>query len=528
MRRIPTWWLSFLLLFLSILAPAAYAGGFSGQYQRIAGWDGADMGAFVMVPKDQGPGPFPLLVMPASWAAPNLEYVGRGGQLAAKGYVVVSYTSRGFWDSAGKIDIAGPGTVEDVSAVIDWALANTPSDPNRIGASGISYGAGISLLAAERDPRIKAVAALSGWADLEASLYANRTVSQQGAALLVVAGALTGRPGPELAQATARIALGDFDGAVAGLLPIVPQRSPMTEVAALNRNRTAVLLANAFNDSLFPPGQYVDFYNALTGPKQLLFAHGDHATIEAPGALGLPNETYTAVERWFDHHLRGADNGVPREPAVRLKSQTGDWRGYADWNAVQSGATVFALSKPSGLIAPTGELRSAPSVGWSQSILTGLPTVADSGVAMVSGFLQSLQVAPTASIPLVARAGAGVWQSPVYWSGAQLSGMPQLRITVTPSQSEVSVFAYLYSVDLLGNGQLLSHKPYSLRGAQPGVAQNLDLRLEATSWDIAPGRRLVLVIDTADPRYTGASRIGGTLSFSSPAAAPATLTVPLR
>ncbi len=528
MRRIQTWWLSFLLLFLGLFAPAAYAGGFNGQYQRIAGWDGAQMGAFVMVPKDQGPGPFPLLVMPASWGVPNLEYVGRAGQLAGKGYVVVSYTSRGFWDSAGQIDIAGPGTVEDVSSVIDWALANTPSDPNRIGASGISYGAGISLLAAERDPRIKAVAALSGWADLEASLYANRTVSQQGAALLVVAGALTGRPGPELAQATARIALGDFDGAVAGLLPVVPQRSPMTEVAALNRNGTAVLLANAFNDSLFPPGQYVDFYNALRGPKQLLFAHGDHSTVEVAGALGLPNETYTAVERWFDHHLKGIDNGVPREPAVRLKSQDGDWRGYADWAAVQSGATVFALSKPSGLIAPTGELRDAPSVGWSHSILTGLPTVADSGVAMVSGFLQSLQVAPTASIPLVARAGAAVWQSPVYWSGAQLSGMPQLRITVTPSQSEVSLFAYLYSVDLLGTGQLLSHKPVSLRGARPGVAQNLDLRLEATSWDIPPGRRLVLVVDTADARYAGASRIGGTVSFSSPAASPATLTVPLR
>ena len=48
------------------------------------------------------------------------------------------------------------------------------------------------------------------------------------------------------------------------------------------------------------------------------------------------------------------------------------------------------------------------------------------------------------------------------------------------------------TLDLLGIGQLLSHKPYSLRGVRPGVAQDLELRLEATSWDIAPGRRLVL------------------------------------
>lgn len=526
MRKLSVWLCSWLLL--GLLAAPAMAGGFTGAYQRIPGWEGAEMGAFVMVPKGQGAGPFPLVVMPASWGAPNLEYVGRGAVLAGQGYVVVSYTSRGFYDSAGQIDIAGPGTVEDVSAVIDWALANTPSDPARIGASGISYGAGISLLAAERDPRIKAVAALSGWADLEASLYANRTVSQQGTALLVVAGALTGRPGPELAAATARIARGDFDGAVEGLLPVVPQRSPITEVAALNRNGTAVLLANAFNDSLFPPGQYIDFYNRLSGPKQLLFSHGDHATVEAPGALGLPNEIYTAAGRWFDHHLKGADNGVPRESPVRLKSQDGDWRGYADWNDVQRGATVFALSRPSGLIAPTGNLQSAPSTGWNHGILAGLPTVADSGVAFVSGFLQSLQVAPQASIPLVARAGAAVWQTPVSWTAQRLSGMPQLHVTVTPSQPDLTLIAYLYSVDLLGNGSLLSHKPYSLRGARAGVARSIDLRLEATSWDIPAGRRLVLVIDTTDPRYATASRLGGTVTFSSPASDPATLTLPLH
>lgn len=102
------------------------------------------MGALVLVPQGQGAGPFPLIVMPASWALPNLEYLGRATALASDGYVVVSYTSRGFWDSAGQIDIAGPDRVEDVRAVIDWALAHTPANPHAIGASGISYGAGIS------------------------------------------------------------------------------------------------------------------------------------------------------------------------------------------------------------------------------------------------------------------------------------------------------------------------------------------------------------------------------------------------
>lgn len=232
------WIGSIAALALLLASASAVAGAFSKTYERIPGWDGAQMGALVLVPQGQGAGPFPLIVMPASWSLPNLEYLGRATQLASDGYVVVSYTSRGFWDSAGQIDIAGPDTVEDVSAVIDWALAHTPANPDAIGASGISYGAGISLLAAERDPRIKAVAALSGWADLEAALYSNRTVSQQGVGLLVGAGALTGRAGPDLAQIGARVAQGDYDGAVQGFLPQAASRSPATDVAALNARGT--------------------------------------------------------------------------------------------------------------------------------------------------------------------------------------------------------------------------------------------------------------------------------------------------
>ena len=41
-------------------------------------------------------------------------------------------------------------------------------------------------------------------------------------------------------------------------LPKVGVRSVINEVQALNRKGQAVLLANAFNDGLFPPNQYID------------------------------------------------------------------------------------------------------------------------------------------------------------------------------------------------------------------------------------------------------------------------------
>jgi dipeptidyl aminopeptidase/acylaminoacyl peptidase len=63
--------------------------------------------------------------------------------------------------SGGDIETAGPKDVNDVSDVINWLLANTPSDPAHLGAAGISYGSGLSLLGSAFDSRIRAAAALS-------------------------------------------------------------------------------------------------------------------------------------------------------------------------------------------------------------------------------------------------------------------------------------------------------------------------------------------------------------------------------
>lgn len=518
-----------LLILLTGLAPTALAATVKTTHRTLPGWDGTPLGAFVIEPQDGGAGRYPLLVMPSSWAVPSVEYVGVAQSLAQRGYVVISYSSRGFWESGGSIDIAGPATVEDVSALIDWALANTRADPAKIGVSGISYGAGTSLLAAARDPRIKAVAALSGWADLQASLYSNDTPSAQGIALLVAAGLATGRPGAELATINRNVLVGNYQGAVESLLPVAAQRSPAASLDEINAHRPAVFLANAFNDSLFPPGQLVDFFNGLKGPKQLQLRHGDHALNEALGAFGIPNEVYAAVGDWFDHYLKGEANGIERQAPVQLKSQKGSWSHYPDWQATQTGAVSYGLTAPSGLLQPTGGLAAnGGGTGWSYRIGSGLLTAANSGVVMASGALQMINLPPGAYVPFVGRNAAGVWQGPVYWSARRLDGAPEVRMTVTPSRADTTLYAYLYAEDVLGNGQLISHKPYTLRGATPGQPRTIDLRLEASSWNIPAGSRLTLVVDTVDLRYAGISQLGGTLTFSSPANAPSVLKVPLH
>ncbi len=526
-----------ILLLATFAAMPAAAQNLPGSLHAIPTSDGYQLNAYVSVPTGQGKGPFPVIVMPSSWGLGYIEYIGAANTWASDGYIVVSYASRGFGltcsvtPSCGSIDIAGPATVNDVSTVIDWALANTPADPNAIGISGISYGGGTSLLGAEHDPRIKAVAAMSTWADLQASLDANQTPSAQGIGLLSVASYL-GKPGPLMQQVNQSVAGLDFYGAVQDLLPVVAPRNPITEVAQINQNHPAVFLANAFEDSLFVPSQVVNFYNQLSVPKYLMFSHGDHATAELTGALGFPNEVYTAATAWFDHYLKGIDNGIDRQAPIQLQTQGGSWNSYADWNAVQANAVTYNLGNPSfGLFNPTstGSLSSGNAGSWQYSFVGGIPTVANSGLVLVNGIATQLDLPLTVSLPLIARANAAVWTGPVLGKSQTLAGLSNLRITVTPSSSQLSLYAYLYDVDpLSGLGQLISWKPYTVLNATPGTPQAVNLQLEATDWQLQAGRQLALVIGTVDLRYAGATPPGSPLSFSSSSAAPSTLTVSLH
>jgi predicted acyl esterase len=479
-----------MIMGLAGTAAAAPAAGFSTSYQAIPGDGGTSLGAFVIRPTGRGDGPFPLLVMPSSWGAPDIEYVGAAAKLAYQsGYVVVSYTSRGFWDSGGQIEVAGPKDVADASKVIDWALANTNADPSRIGMAGISYGAGISLLTAAADPRVRAAVSLSGWTDLAASLYPNQTVSAQGVDLLLAAGHLTGRPGPDLQNAEKAYLSGNF----ADALPIAPVRSAATKIDAINQHSTAVLMANAWEDSLFPPSQLVDFFGKLTGPKRLMLSPGDHGTVEAFGAAGLPNEVWDAADRWFDHYLLGVDNGIDREHSLQVKAVNGSgWQGSESWPWQQQ---TIPLS--------------------STKFVAGVDTIADSGTAFVSGTLQGYLGIPTGvSMPLVARAAAGVWSGPVASNGFEVYGTPHAKLAVTPSAADTTLFAYLYDVGPLGLGSLITHKPYSLLGATPGVARNIDLGLEPIAWNVPAGHHLALVVDTVDPRYLSSSKLGSSVTLA--------------
>ncbi|KOU00335.1 acyl esterase [Streptomyces rimosus subsp. pseudoverticillatus] len=481
------------------------------KFVDIQGDGGITLKANVFTPGDAAPGRrYPLIVLPTSWGMPQIEYVVQAKKLADAGYVVVGYNSRGFWQSGGQIETAGPPDIADASKVIDWALAHTPADPGKVGMGGVSYGAGISLLASAFDKRIKAVAALSGWADLIDSIYSGRTQHQQAAALLGGAGALTGRPSPEL-----KTILKDFLASnlakEGDMLKWGAKRSPVTYLDRINANGAAIMLGNAWGDSLFPPNQYADFYEKLKGPKRLEFRPGDHATAEGLGLLGLPNDTWDHTKRWFDHYLKGADNGVNREAPVQLKSRsTGAYEGYKSWKDVPSANRRIALN-------------------GTQQIRTDRDSGANGGTVFLSSLLdQFFRLPPMASIPLLPRSVAAVWQSERYTSAQHVRGTAKLHTTVTSTAESGTGIAYLYDVGPLGVGKLVSHAPFTFHGKAPGKPFGVDLELFSTAYDVPAGHRLAVVVDSVDPLYIEHNPSGAKLTFSSPADDPSWLSVPVR
>ncbi|AKF86919.1 acyl esterase [Myxococcus fulvus 124B02] len=466
------------------------------------------------------PGPHPAVVFISSWGLNDLEYLAQAKALAERGYVALSYTPRGFWASGGGIDTAGPTDIADTSRVLDWLAANTPTNAARIGLSGVSYGAGISLIASGFDSRVRAVAALSGWTDLVESLYGGDTRRPQAVALLDLAARFLGRPSPEL-----RASIDNYfaNRDIEGIKQWGRVRSASTYVDRINANAPAILIANAYGDSIFAPNQLVAFFNQLTGPKRLELAPGDHAVVEATGLVGLPNPVWTSVTRWLDQHVAGIDTGISNEPPLILRTYDGDVEGYSSWAAVSSSTQRLGLGAIR-LLDGTGTLGGAPSTSGARTLWGGVDTTADAGVPLLTNGLQALTgIPPVVWLPGVNRLRAGVWTSPPSSRELALRGTATLRLRITPTTASGTMVAYLYDA-VGGFGGLITHVPLSWHGATPGTPLDLDLVFPATAYDIPAWHSLALVVDTEDPLYFGANTLNATLTVGG----PSWLDLPLR
>jgi len=245
------------------------------------------------------------------------------------GYVCVRVDSRGAGRSPGALDIFSPRETRDYSECIEWA-ARQPWSTGKVGLNGISYYAiNQWLVAGLQPPHLAAMCAWEGAADYYRDWHRHggilttftrswfdaqvRTI-QHGIGSRGAVNPNTGElvAGPET--------LPDYALAQNRVDPF--QRALMSELdGAWYRERSAdwsqvkvpfLSAGNWGGQGLHLRGNVEAFVQAASAQKWLEIHGLEHWThFSTNYGLGLQ-------KRFFDHFLKGQDNGWDREPRVRL------------------------------------------------------------------------------------------------------------------------------------------------------------------------------------------------------------------
>jgi len=121
-----------------------------------------------------GPAGSPAVVVLHGWGSSSADLLPAAPHLVASGLSTLLVDARGHGRSGATTFMSMPRFAEDLAAGIAWLRQDPRVDPDRIGVVGHSVGAGASLLAASRDPRLAAVVSIGGMAHPAELIRASR------------------------------------------------------------------------------------------------------------------------------------------------------------------------------------------------------------------------------------------------------------------------------------------------------------------------------------------------------------------
>jgi ABC-2 type transport system ATP-binding protein len=509
------------------------------------------------------------LYLPATTPAPAVLVAhGFGGtkasvdadarDLAARGFVVQTWTARGFGASGGQIALDSPDyEVADARALVDRlatrpeVVQDGPGDP-RVGVTGGSYGGALALLLAGYDHRIDAVAPVITWNDLGQALFPNAAAGPEAlptdtpargafapdgvfkrgwAGVFFSAGlAPGGGPGGAVEGATA----GDTPpGGPPDRAPAVPvtcgrfipavctayteaattgRLSPAT-AALLRRSSPATVTNRITAPTLVVQGEADTLFGldqADATARQIAAAGGTVRVLWFAGGHdgAAPDQRVRdAIGAWFDHWLarRGDDPGRSFDytvaSGVRTNSDTPTSRtveapGYP---GLPGAPAVTTTSLP---LEGTPQLALVPA-GGNPAALTSLP-----GLGGALGNAGNRIAAFTAELPgQSAQFRTAPVAAPLLLAGAPRVDLLISRVPGQPAADEAVLFGKVYEVTPDGTRTLLGGAvaPFRVRVPADGSPARVAVTLPGVVAPIEAGNRLLVSIGTTDQGYAGAT-----------------------
>lgn len=278
--------------------------------------------------------------------------------LAHAGYTLVQVDMRGTGTSDGDWQVFGDREKKDTAEVVDWITRQPWSDGN-VGTMGVSFTAISALQATAYHPKgLKAVFAYEGSGDIFNDIagpgggvgvgFLVPWMIGVNAAKMVpdVEALVTGRfdPAQELQWLKDRVAdpLTLVDKVANGYTAMTPSQLTRSTRDLLDPNsafrRGLKLDTAAITTPTFMIGSWFDIFgdsptrtfDSIPLPlrqKKLIMGDGYHAGsgVAGFGHPGMPPRLDVLQRAWFDHWLRGIDNGIDRYSPLTVKQQGGGW-----------------------------------------------------------------------------------------------------------------------------------------------------------------------------------------------------------
>ncbi|MGN6255685.1 MAG: CocE/NonD family hydrolase [Solirubrobacterales bacterium] len=510
-------------------------------------------------PSEGADGPYPVIGDFHGWGGSKIGLNEQTQGWAERGYVVFSMSDRGWGESCGSADpeksVLNPACthgynhlmddryeVRDAQYLISVLADEGLAQPQRIGATGMSYGGGISMaLAALRNrtmlpdgslvpwksPKgtpmeLAAAVPQWPWTDLAYSLMPNGTtldyvanspyLGPNGNAPIGVekASYVTGLYGLGLADSNyaapktdpeadlttwyTLINAGEPYGTNPLAAEVVHQITTYHSSYYIDHGQppAPLLIQSGWNDDLFPPDEAIRFYNRTRtqfpgDPISLFFMDDGHA--RSPNKPADEALFRAREEIWFDHYLKG-EGPAPASSATALTTVCGgpsEGPYTADsWKDLAPGEIRFDSAAPQTILPAAGD----PTIGKEFD-----PIATGNACATASGADQP---------------GAASYRlPPVPGGGFTLLGSPTIIADLATSGSESELAARLLDVNPEGKERLVA------RGLlRPGSGGKTVFQLHPQAYRFAAGDVVKLELLPSDAPYSRPSNLQAPITVS--------------
>ncbi|GAA5170408.1 alpha/beta fold hydrolase [Amycolatopsis dongchuanensis] len=501
--------------------------------------------------------PAPAVLLPHGFGGDKTSVAGQAQELARRGFVVLTWSARGFGHSTGQIGLNDPNLeVADAARLVDYLAKRPdvrqdgPGDP-RVSVLGASYGGALALLLAGTDKRVDAIAPVITYNDLAQGLVPNAASATAPAAtpaagafgadgvfkrswagILFSAGAGGtgaraggGAEAPEPGQESENDS--GAQGGGGGAAPAAAQQQLPSSAAVCGRFTAEICQAytelattgrvSPATADLLHRLSPATVTSKITVPT--LLVQGENDTL-----FGLDQSDATArqiaaaggkvQQIWY---AGGHDGG---QPGPRLRAKIADWLWFQLTGEGSDPVTGFAYDVQGSLRAsgsPSVRIVTADGYpgldggapqrnplavrGGEQTVVNppgGVPA-AVSGIPGLNGLAGSSRVSGLFGIDPPGQS-ARFTTAPVD-SQLLVAGSSTVRLRIAGTAPEAVLFAKLYDVSPDGTRTLPANAVAPIRVPLAGGAAEVTVTLAGIVRPIESGHALQLVVTTTDQAF---------------------------